>query len=232
MPKPVRLVYLVYSNGIFTLYEYAVDDSEVYNSLRLGKSRRYSVDDAEIRRDDIKRVLETVEIIPEPEELPFPQADSFERIINLCELLNSEGELTHDDITLRYDFTERQTSYYANSARYLGLVEKTGAGSAAIFSLSDEGRALFLYRLRERQLKLCEHILCHKVFQDVYRQWLGQGKTPDRDVVIAAMKNSGLCHIHGEATYRRRASTVLSWLNWIDRLFAKGLFALPPEMFR
>lgn len=232
VPKPVRLVYLVYSNGIFTLYEYAVDDSEVYNSLRLGKSRRYSVDDAEIRRDDIKRVLETVEIIPEPEELPFPQADSFERIINLCELLNSEGELTHDDITLRYDFTERQTSYYANSARYLGLVEKTGAGSAAIFSLSDEGRALFLYRLRERQLKLCEHILCHKVFQDVYRQWLGQGKTPDRDVVIAAMKNSGLCHIHGEATYRRRASTVLSWLNWIDRLFAKGLFALPPEMFR
>lgn len=231
VPKPVRLVYMVYSNGIFTLYEYSADNSEVYNSLRLVKSRRYSVDDAEIKRKDIEQVLESAQTVPEPDDLPFPQADSFERIINLCELLEREDELTHDDITVRYDFTARQTSYYANSARYLGLVEKTGQGGSAVFRLSNEGKELFRYRLRERQLKLCDSIFRHQVFRDVYKQWLSLGRMPERESIIEVMKISDLRNIHGEATYIRRASTVSAWLHWIDCLFAKGLFALPPEAF-
>lgn len=43
-------------------------------------------------------------------EISFPQADSFQRVINICELLESQ-ELSRDDVTEEYDFDIRQTNY-------------------------------------------------------------------------------------------------------------------------
>jgi hypothetical protein len=41
--------------------------------------------------------------VKEP-ELPFPQADRFDRVINLCELLKQKGFLSKEEITQNYDF--------------------------------------------------------------------------------------------------------------------------------
>lgn len=59
----------------------------------------------------------------EEPKLPFPQADSFERVINLCELLKQKGFISKNDITQNYDFDYRQTNYYSSAARYLGLIK-------------------------------------------------------------------------------------------------------------
>ena len=75
-----------------------------------------------ITSEEINQLLDSVPIIDEP-EISFPQADSFERVINLCELLN-EHPMTKDNITINYAFDERQTNYYTDAARYLGLVVK------------------------------------------------------------------------------------------------------------
>ncbi len=42
-------MFLVYSNGVFSLYEYGFLDAGVYNSLSLLRHRRYRIEDPQIR---------------------------------------------------------------------------------------------------------------------------------------------------------------------------------------
>jgi hypothetical protein len=120
--KKITPVFLVYSNGIFNLYEYEFQDADNYNSLVLVRQKNYSIEAVEISLNDIVNVLNKTKIVEEP-KLPFPQADSFKRVINLCELL-SQDEMTRNDITLNYSFDPRQTNYYTDAGRYLGLIDK------------------------------------------------------------------------------------------------------------
>ena len=113
--KRVRPVFLVYSNGIFNLYEYAFRDPGSYNSLVLIKHKNYSIEDTAIELSDLQDLAKSVTIVPEP-EISFPQANRFERVINLCELLNSQ-ELDRDQVTEEYAFDIRQTNYYTDAAR-------------------------------------------------------------------------------------------------------------------
>lgn len=46
--KKVRTVFLVYSNGIFNLYEYVFRDPKLYNSLELIQQKNYTLEDIEI----------------------------------------------------------------------------------------------------------------------------------------------------------------------------------------
>ena len=83
--------------------------------------------------------------MPEPEDIPFPQADKFERIINLCELL-SKKEMHKDEITQKYDFDSRQTNYYTAAARYLGLIE----GKNLKYNLSNSGKKILSCNFKNR----------------------------------------------------------------------------------
>ncbi len=136
--KRLKTIFMTYSNGIFTFYEYDFQNPEMYNSLTLIKQKKYSIEETEISLENILEVLKTTRIVNEP-EIPFPQADSFKRIVNLCEILN-EAELSKDEITANYDFDPRQTNYYTDAGRYLGLIEKCREDGQIIFLLTDEGR--------------------------------------------------------------------------------------------
>ena len=88
--KPVRPIYMVYSNGIFNVYEYKFENDEDYSSIKFVKSKRYSIEDTEIDFSDIEEIYNNVKKFEEEPKVAFPQADSFERVINLCELLLEE----------------------------------------------------------------------------------------------------------------------------------------------
>lgn len=214
--KKVKPVFLTYSNGIFTFYEYDFLEPENYNSITLIKQKRYSIDDTKINIEDILEVLNRTQIVSEP-EIQFPQADSLKRVINLCELLY-ESELTKDEITANYAFTSRQTSYYTDAGRYLGLIDKRREKEQIIFSLTDEGRRLFRLRYKPRQLKLVELILSHQVFNESFRMCIEQGGLPPKDEIVRIMKRNQLYNVGSDATYYRRASTILAWINWIWEL--------------
>jgi len=109
--KPVRPLYLIYSNGVYRLYEYAFNDIYNYNSLVLVRQKNYTVEDTVIEITDIQNVLKRTQIVQEP-PIQFPQADNFKRVINICELLN-EQELNRNDVTEQYAFDVRQTNYYS-----------------------------------------------------------------------------------------------------------------------
>ncbi|MBQ9959141.1 MAG: transcriptional regulator [Oscillospiraceae bacterium] len=215
--KPVRPLFLVYTNGIYHIYEYQFEDANNYSSISLIRQRNYSIEDTEISAADIEQILHAAQCVSEP-ALPFPQADSFKRVINLCELLNGQ-DLSRDDITERYAFDARQTNYYTDAVRYLGLVEKTaGQTGSPAFRLTEKGKQIMRLNYRQRQLALCSCILSHKVFSESLKLYFNRGEIPTTREIVKIMKECAIYNVNSESTYERRSSTVKGWLNWIVAL--------------
>lgn len=211
--KTVKPVFLIFSNGMFNLYQYQFEDPQNYNSLILVKQRNYVIA-TEICLADIENLLRTVPLAQEP-DISFPQADCMSRIVNLIELLN-EKPMTKQDITSEYAFDERQTNYYTDAGRYLGLIDKTHDEDGNIlFQLSTCGHRIMGLEYKERQLALVTQILMHKVFNETLKLHLQCGEMPDKQTIIQIMKRSNLYRVEADSTYLRRSSTVVGWVNWI-----------------
>ena len=211
--KKVKPVFLIYSNGIYRMYEYAFENPNEYNSLVLVKQQNYSLEDTEISLNDIQTIMTTVKYVDEP-KVSFPQADVFERVINLCELLN-EHDMTRDNVTEKYDFDARQTNYYTDAARYLGLLEKARKNKVVKYSLTPSGKKILNMCFKKRQLALCELILSHKVFNDVLKLYFSHGVMPEKCEIVGLMKESKLYNVNSDETFGRRASTIKNWIDWI-----------------
>lgn len=211
--KAVKPVFLIFSNGVYYLYQYQFDNPLDYNSLTLVKQKNYVLA-ADICLSDIEALLDTVPPVEEP-DIPFPQADRMSRIVNLIELLH-EHPMTRQDITSEYAFDERQTGYYTDAGRYLGLIEKGRDGEGRIlFRLTDCAQRIMSLGYKERQLALVSRILAHRVFRETLALHLRYGEMPDRQTIIQIMKRSGLHHVGADSTYLRRSYTVMGWINWI-----------------
>ena len=156
----------------------------------------------------------------EPNDIPFPQADKFERVINLCELLY-ENDMSKSEITEEYSFNERQSDYYANSARYLGLAYRTRKDGKTCYTLTDNGRKILRMNYRDRQLELCKLILSHRIFNEILCIYFTRGSAPANDEIMNIMKSLELHNVTSEETFRRRASTVRGWLEWIAGLITE-----------
>lgn len=211
--KKVKPIFLVYSNGIYSLYEYEFQIPDVYNSLVLVKHKNYSIEDTDIELSDLMDIAAQISTFASEPRISFPQADAFQRVINICELLESQ-ELSRDDVTEEYAFDIRQTNYYTDAARYLGLVNKQKEGRKPVYSLSDFGRRVMKLNYKQRQLALCKCILEHRVFYEVF-SLCQSGSVPDRNTIVQIMKQSNLYKVESESTYIRRASTISGWINWM-----------------
>lgn len=211
--KPVKSIFLIFSNGMFNLYQYQFENPKNYNSLRLVKQKNYVIA-TEISLADIENLLNNVHLVEEP-DISFPQADRMSRIVNLIELLN-EKPMTKQDITFEYAFDERQTNYYTDAGRYLGLIDKIhDKNGNIVFQLSTYGHRIMGFGYKERQLALVAQILKHKVFNKTLKLHLQCGEMPDKQTIIHIMKCSNLYHVEADSTYLRRSSTVSGWINWI-----------------
>jgi len=224
--KPVKNVFLVYSNGIFHLREYEFSSLTDYNSIRLIKEKKYRLrepDAVVINLETINSLLNKAVIIPEP-FVPFPQANSFERVINLCEIIYDQDskfitkeELSDNfDFTLKESFDTRQVNYYTDAAIYLGFIQKSkNEAGEIIFELTEQGLSLFRQKINERQISIISAIISHKVFKESLELYLRKAEIPSKDEIVSIMKNCNLLNIGKESTFYRRSSTIISWLNWI-----------------
>ena len=212
--KPVRPIYMVYSNGIFSVYEYKFENDEDYSSIKFVKSKKYSIEDTELDIQDIQNIFNNINEFEEEPNIAFPQADSFDRIINLCELLFDEPR-TKSDITENYAFDERQTNYYTDAARYLGLVNKSKDDGNIEFELTKLGKEILSLRYKQRQLEFVKLILKHRAFYNYLNLYFENSYKPTTFDTIEIMKDCNLYNIESESTYKRRASTIRSWIDWI-----------------
>lgn len=212
--KPVKNLFLTYTNGVFHLREYIFTDINHYNSIHLIKQKKYVIYEGAINLEVIQKTLSEVEIVVDP-KTPFPQADSFERLINLCELLHEKTFLSREDITENYDFDKRQTSYYTDAGRYLGLIEKRNEAGEIRFFLSLAGEKIFKLSIAKRQLEFAKVILSHQAFNKALQLYFLKASSPSKEEIVQIMKTSNLYNIDSESTFKRRASTVSSWINWV-----------------
>lgn len=208
MTKTVKPVFLIFSNGIFNLYQYQFEDPQNYNSLRLVKQKNYMLA-TDICRADIENLLRLLPTVREP-ELSFPQANSMSRVINLMELL-SEKPMTKQEITSEYAFDERQTNYYTDAGRYLEIIEKGRDGEGNIlFRLSSRGRYIMSLPYKERQLAMISQILGHKVFKETLKLCLKFGGMPDTqtigpaDEAVPSLPCGGGKHLYTPVVHGRR----------------------------
>lgn len=208
--KQVVPVYLVYSNGVYFLYEFEFLDDLRPESIHFRRGARYTFTASELSLDVIAQLLKSVQVLREP-DCPFPQANSLARVINLCELLQ-EGPLGAAEITEEYEFTPRQTRYYAGAAQYLELVTEDSRS----WSLTQFGTVVMNAARNDRNIEIIKALLRHQVFHSVLSKTLESNKVPDQDSIMKIMiaSNLGL----GAKTLKRRAGTVMSWAQWVWEL--------------
>ncbi|HIK07578.1 MAG TPA: translation elongation factor [Trichormus sp. M33_DOE_039] len=214
--KEVIPILMTYSNSsnIFSFFIYKFDDAANYNSIRLVEQRNYVIAHEIITHEDVSKLFKSITIAPEPNNIPFPQANNFEIIIDLVTLLQDK-ELTKEEITANYQFDERQTSYYTDAARYLGLMDKYVAPHTKEikYFLTKEGSDLLKKRYKTKILSFIEKILCHYVFYKTFEFTLLNGYIPNTSVIQQIMQS---CDFNiNITTISRRSSTVRGWIGWI-----------------
>ena len=214
--KKVRPIFLTYSNGIFHLREYEFANINHYNSLVLVKHKKYVIQEGAFNFEILSEIIDKTDVVKEP-EIPFPQADNFERVINLCELLNQKEFLVKEEITQNYDFDSRQTDYYSNAGKYLGLIEtgKDPITQQIGCFLTSKGKHMFNLNLVDRQKEFIKLIVSHYAFRNTLKLSLEKGDIPDKEIIVEMMKYTKLYNVNSDSTYFRRASTIIGWINWI-----------------
>lgn len=218
--KPIRLVFSVYSNKIYRLFEYEFESLKDYSSIKLVKEKKYSLEDTNITREDLLEVYHKTEVKTDDNmnfsNVPFIQADTFERIISLLEQLH-ENSMTTEEVADLMQFRERQSDYYFNAGKYLGLFEKVkdyNTGSM-VMKLTKLGEEVFNLNYKDRQLKLVNLILEHKIFHELFIKVYKTRKLPPKELIEQKMRLYNVCN---EPQINRRAGSVLSWLKWIFHL--------------
>ena len=221
--KQIKPVFFISSGGVFYLYEYCFEDPQNYNSLCLVKQKSYRLS-TEISMTDIQDMTVNLPVVPEP-PVAFPQANSMARIVNLLELLFLHS-LSKNEITTRYDFDERQTNYYTDAGRYLGLIQRTRDADDTIrFNLTPCGRRIMGLAYKQRQLAIAAQILSHRVFRETMKVYLRSGYIPHTDEIVRIMKEAHVFQVRSDSTFLRRSSTVSGWIGWILNLVDAYLFA-------
>lgn len=211
LPKPVCPVYLVYSNGVFRLYLYRFPAADSYRGVELVRAARYALSPSRIHRDTLREILASTREEAPDRAVPFPQADSFDRVVNLCELLFIAPEpLGPDDIVNNFDFAPRQAQYYAQAAAYVGLVARCGQELV----LTDAGSQIIATRDRTRRnVALLRQLAARPVLRQMVDFVAEHGTEPPIAVIAADIARAGLKL--SENTRRRRARTVRSWAGWV-----------------
>ncbi|WP_335996567.1 type II restriction enzyme [Fusobacterium polymorphum] len=220
--KPIRLVFSIYSNQIYRLFEYEFEDRSNYSSIRLIKSKNYSLQDTDIGLNELYDVYSSINVIyndnQNKTDIPFIQANSFERIISLMEILSEEDKTT-EEIADIMQFDLRQSDYYYNAGKYLGLFEKVDiedeGKTIKKVSLSKLGKDTVKLRYKERQLKLVGLILQHDIFYRLFINVYNSGELPTKEEIQNIMRNNNVCNA---SQIVRRSSSVYSWVKWIFNL--------------
>ena len=216
--KDVVPIFLTISNDIFTFYRFRFNEEDLYNSIELISEHQYCISKSNIEISDIRNILAETEIVADDDNIPFPQADSFPRIIDLLGRLHNANEfLSKDEITLVYAFEERQTHYYVTAAIYLGLVTREQRAKQEVtYSLSKHGYLVMSQHPQKRNIELLKCILQHRIFNDSLAAWLKKAESLSIEEIVYIMsKGNEKIAVGSDTTRRRRASTVRGWIEWI-----------------
>ncbi|MGN1359166.1 MAG: type II restriction enzyme [Kiritimatiellia bacterium] len=213
--KAVRPLFIMRSNEVISVCEYAFEQAGEMDSITLLSAKRFSFADTVVTTEDLSALLASVRCAQGEEELIFPQADRMDLVIDLCERLRN-APADADDIAEGLNYVPRQGQYYARAANFLGLVEK----SQSSYRLTVDGRRIFELPYKSRQLAIAKRFLRYRVFANSLRFWLTHSILPSTDTVVKWLAQDQWSM--NATTQKRRASTVLAWTRWLAHLTKQG----------
>jgi hypothetical protein len=221
--KDVRPVFLVISNDRFSLVEYQFTDLNVYSSIELVRHETFQLI-ASVVTPAVVDALLRHPLLPVNNNVPYPQADSFDRIISLLVSMDeSDGTLYKDDVAAQQVFHKRQADYYLNAAEYLGLVEERDRKSQ-LYGLTVLGTSVVSAGPALRSRLLIERLLADPVIRPVFGLARQHPITPRSSevhqeaekVIRTLMKSGQITNLDPtKSTPERRAKTLVAWCAWI-----------------
>lgn len=211
--KEIVPVFISYSDKTFYLYQYSFVEHTQYNSIELVKSGAYILGEkaatSEVHRHfgDINYLL-GYQPGNENVEVPFPQADDIRKVIDSVFAVASGFKTTYE-ISTHYDFDERQSYYYGNAARYLGLLELDHNE----YALTDAGNRYINASKEERKMIIINAMLDSPTINDLVKETIKNETTPQHDRIANIVQYHR--HDIGHTTANRRAHTMTRWLQWL-----------------
>lgn len=133
---------------------------------------------------------------------PLPQADNLDKVSTVVDAI-SGGATTPESIGESIDAVDRQGSYYANAAGYIGLVEKSKDDVGMTqFSLTMAGQTFQNLPTEERAVMLKQLVEQTPLMQSF------RSSGNDREELEKTISQSGG---HEASVSKRRAASIMAW---------------------
>jgi hypothetical protein len=162
------------------------------------------------------RLLLHEAIIEKESAVPYPQANDLDKVIGVITHFRSANLSDKESIADFFEFEGRQGDYYANAGVYLGLLRRVPYSTK--FALTKAGDSIANSENQSKRNYL------------LFKQML---KSPSLNAIINLFEKYDRCSAClnvdmlapiilkdrpelNPITARRRASTILSWLRWME----------------
>lgn len=141
---------------------------------------------------------------------PFPQADSFEKILTAFLRLDQFGPLTKERLFADENIKPRQYYYYASTLRWMRLAQKIRDQQGVRYLLTELGASLAKKPTKEILFEMAKIIfsndLCHLFLFS------------DEPEIPESIENRNRLN-RKKTTYRRRIKTIKSWKKYFQNMF-------------
>jgi len=215
--KHIRPMFLMIDNDRFSIVEYRFADVNLYSSIELVKQSTYQLTESALSKSELESYLsQPLETIRR--DVPFPQADSINRIISLLISIDSnEGEIHKEDIATQQVFVERQTDYYTNAAQYLGLVEFSKRNKDVVV-LTTLGYKVVENGVVSQSKVMAARLLRDPIIRSVFLEMKSKGYESTSNGIRQFTEKAMIENRVelAESTISRRAQTICSWCKWLE----------------
>lgn len=221
--KKVRPIFITLANDVFDLTEFSFPDPSSMSSIELVSSKRYMLSEDLVSEREIvdiarRAIAEAGRVVNR--DVPFPQADDFERVIDITEFVYTEPR-SIDDISTNYEFHPRQADYYFAAARYLGVGEIVrGSDGINYRQITPLGEQIIRLPYAAKRKAFAKLVLEIPAVRDIYILKIEHGVLADiaeaERIVAEYSVDEGI----SGSTIHRRAQTLLAWVRWLIALGA------------
>lgn len=224
--KPVVPIFLTLSNDVFDLYQFELEDRDNFSSGVMTKHQRYMLTHSHIQEKELvelakKGRAQANKLKVREAEIPFPQADSLGRVIDLVSILIDKPRSVNELATY-FGFEPRQSDYYYNAAKLLGLATSFRDPISLLEMRHATPKAIEIFSkpYREKYLAIAAEVLRIESISEVFLNWVTNGIQPSLEQVIHVVSSSEDANHYSESTIKRRSRTIKSWSSWVYGLLA------------
>lgn len=221
--KPVKPVFITHSNDVFDIYGFEFERPNEISSAVLSKHVRFMLTHKAPEKPTLLNIaagsVASPKASPKSRPAPFPQADSFQKVIDLVGILIEEPR-TVEDLAEHFAFDPRQSDYYYNAAKYLGLADSQRDEEAGVEVRFATEKAVKIFDLdyQEKYTALAREVLSIEPIAKAYLRWTETGEKPSSEEMFEIFRDSALSDSLSESTIRRRSGTIAAWAAWLKSL--------------